>query len=130
MTWLLGKTRQKGGFTPEQNFHGLWDKFAGFYPAWVPTEAIPCRNPGPELPIVGATRSEQFSVCPSTPRGAQPFVAAQHTLVLLRNRDGFNDTRMIASIVASVRFLQTCRGLTGHTLLCTAIAVVPSFFPA
>lgn len=55
MICFLGKSKQKG----EQNFHGLWDKFEGFHPAQIVMEAIPCRNPGPELPMILAKPDEK-----------------------------------------------------------------------
>lgn len=131
MSWFLGKSMQKGGFITEQNFHGPWDKFAGFYPAWMPTEPFPCRNPGTELPIVQTTSSEAVQCTlehPGKLRGPEPSLTVKHMLMLLINRNGFNDALMITSIVASVYFLQICHRPMGHTLLFTAIAVVPYLF--
>lgn len=115
MICFLGKSRQKG----ERNFHGLWDKFEGFHPPQIVMEAFPCRNPGPEQPIIQATHRTHFSP------GSDLSGAVQHVLVVLMIRDVFDDTLMTNSIMASEHILQTCHHLMGYFSLCTAIAMVP-----
>ena len=68
---------------------------------------------------------------PRPARATEPSVAVRHKLVLLTNRNGFNGALMVASIVASVHFLQRGHHRMGHTLLCAAMAAVPYllFFP-
>lgn len=134
MSWFLGKSMQKGGFITEQNFHGLWDKFAGFYPAWMPMEAFPCRNPGTELPVVQTTSSEAVQRMlehPSQLRGLEPSLTVKHMLMLLINRNGFNDALMITSIVASVYFLQIMSSPNGtypsvHSHRCGTLSLLCS----
>lgn len=92
MICFLGKSRQKGAFLTEQNFHRLWDKSAGFYPADGSLSLQKSWTRATHHTPHTQQRSSAHAWAPRPLRGTESSVTVKHMLVLLTNRNGFNYT--------------------------------------